>query len=103
MGFVLIELIEKDGSKSITLVPESWVFNNEKSVMWPTTRNVDKYRSDPDSRPNSNWEIFTCSVRRKNIADFAEGRRLEKIYEDLDTTADELKYKYLYILLLLLF
>lgn len=91
MAYSLVELIEKDNTKSITLVPTTWLAPDDKEVYWPPGRNVDEIRQNANSIPTGEWDRFKCSVRKNRIESFKEGITFEIAYQNLDSTVDEIR------------
>lgn len=92
--FCLIKFIESDGAETISTVPSGWISTDKNVCYWPENLNriaLDRLRSDPKSKFESDWTAYQCIIKRPNVDTMKDGRALERVYEDLTDTDAEVR------------
>ncbi|XP_055706627.1 uncharacterized protein LOC129803839 [Phlebotomus papatasi] len=91
MSFNLIKTVE-NGLMYVEALPSGWEVNGILS--WPTSGNIEHFRSNANSLPGGNWITCPCVVMSTHET-FREAIHMECLPEMLSTGREDEKIRFL--------
>nr|XP_023012616.1 uncharacterized protein LOC111502702 [Leptinotarsa decemlineata] len=83
--FKIVQTVE-EGQKQLTIVPSSWIHNNQLS--WPIT-GADELIRNPYSMPEASWFTIACQLKRSHLMTYEIAEEELKRMLEMDAEQEE--------------